>query len=201
MAILSPWRGRVWARGDRPASVASVPNLICVARILATPVFVWLLVADQGENGPARIWAVVAFVILISTDFVDGRIARGRNLVTDLGKLLDPIADKTITGAAFIGLSVLGELPWWVTILVLVREVGITVHRLLIASDRVVPASFAGKAKTMAQAIALPIALLPLADWFGAFGHWVQLISMSIAVLLTVISGIEYVWHMARPRR
>lgn len=200
MSILRPWRGRVWARGESPASVASVPNLISLVRILLTPAFVWLLVADDHEMGPLRIWATVAFIVLISTDFVDGQIARGRNLVTDLGKLLDPIADKAITGAAFVGLSLLGELPWWITVLVLVREVGITVHRLAIASDRVVPASFAGKAKTMAQAIALPIALLPLEPWLGATGHWIQLVAMAVAVVLTLVSGLEYVWHM-RPRR
>ncbi|MGO3649301.1 CDP-alcohol phosphatidyltransferase family protein, partial [Agrococcus casei] len=91
MSILGPWRGRVWAKGESPASVASVPNLISVFRILLTPVFVIVLLADDGRLGAERIIAAVLFVVLIATDFVDGQIARRRNLVTDFGKLIDPI--------------------------------------------------------------------------------------------------------------
>lgn len=201
MSILSPWRGRVWARGETPASVASVPNLISVVRVVLTPLFVWLVLDDAGEMGSTRVVAAVLFIVLIATDFVDGHIARSRNLVTDFGKLFDPIADKAITGAGFVVLSILGELPWWITILVLVREIGITVHRLAIASDVVIPATWPGKAKTWAQAVALSAALLPLAAWIGETpAGVVHVVTMTIAVVLTIVSGLEYVWHV-RPRR
>ena len=202
MSILSPWRGRVWARGETPASVASVPNLISVVRVVLTPVFVWLVLDDAGAMGAERLVAAVLFIVLIATDFVDGAIARSRNLVTDFGKLFDPIADKAITGAAFVVLSILGELPWWITIVVLVREIGITVHRLAVAKDVVIPATWPGKAKTWAQAVALSAALLPLSTWIGEpAATVVHVATMTVAVLLTIVSGLEYVWHVRRARR
>jgi len=199
MGILSPWRGRIWRRGDEPASVASVPNLISLARILLTPVFIVVALTNPEPSLP-RTLAALLFAVLIATDFVDGQIARGRDLVTDLGKLIDPIADKAITGSAFVVLSLLGELPWWITIVVLVREVGITVYRLVVAQQVVIAADWAGKAKTMAQAIALPLALLPLQAWLGDWAVWVCVVTMTIAVALTVYSGIEFVLHAVRGR-
>lgn len=197
MPILSPWRGRVWRRGDEPASVASVPNLISVVRILLTPVFV-VVALSNPEPGLVRTLAAVLFAVLIATDFVDGRIARGRGLVTDFGKLIDPIADKAITSSAFVVLSVLGELPWWITIVVLVREWGITLYRLVVSTRTVIAADWAGKAKTMAQGIALPLALLPLQAWVGEWGVWACVVTMTIAVALTIYSGLEFVWHAWR---
>lgn len=197
MPILSPWRGRVWRRGDEPASVASVPNLISVVRILLTPVFV-VVALSNPEPGLVRTLAAVLFAVLIATDFVDGRIARDRGLVTDFGKLIDPIADKAITSSAFVVLSVLGELPWWITIVVLVREWGITLYRLVVSSRTVIAADWAGKAKTMAQGIALPLALLPLQAWVGEWGVWACVVTMTIAVALTIYSGLEFVWHAWR---
>ena len=113
-----------------------LPNTITIVRILCAPVFLWLLLVDGGADGPLRWWAAALFIVAIATDGIDGWIARRYEIVTDLGKLLDPIADKVLTGFAFIGLSILGELPWWITIVVLIREVGITVHRLVVASDQ-----------------------------------------------------------------
>ena len=139
-----------------------LPNTITIVRILMAPVFLWMLLVDGGADGPLRWWAAVLFIVAIATDGIDGWIARRYEIVTDLGKLLDPIADKVLTGFAFIGLSILGELPWWITIVVLIREVGITVHRLVVASDHVVAAAWMGKLKTLAQAVALSLALLPL---------------------------------------
>lgn len=199
MGILSPWRGRVWRRGDTPASVASVPNLISVVRILLTPVFI-VVALTNPDPGLARTLGALLFVVLIATDFVDGRIARGRNLVTDFGKLIDPIADKAITGSAFVVLSILGELPWWVTAVVLLREWGITVYRLVVSSQTVIAADWAGKAKTMAQAIALPLALVPLQAWLGEPGVWICVVTMTIAVALTIYSGLEFVVHAVRAR-
>lgn len=178
----------------------NAPNIITGVRILATPFFVWMLLADAGENGALR-WAAAAFfVVAILTDAWDGYLARSRNLITDLGKLLDPIADKVLTGAALIGLSILAELPWWVTILVLVREVGVTVHRLFEARHIAIAAAWMGKVKTVAQAVAITLALAPLPGILGDWFVWVNVITMTIAVVLTVLSGIDYVVAAVRPR-
>jgi CDP-diacylglycerol--glycerol-3-phosphate 3-phosphatidyltransferase len=178
-----------------------LPNAITIARILCAPVFLWLLLADGGADGGMRWAAAILFIVAIATDGVDGYIARRHNIVTDLGKLLDPIADKILTGFAFIGLSILAELPWWVTALVLVREIGITVHRLVVASDHVVAAAWMGKLKTIAQAVALSLALLPLSEIVGGWVVWLNIITMWAAVLLTVASGIDYVITEVRGAR
>ncbi len=183
-----------------------LPNAITIVRILCAPVFLWLLLADAGHDGPLRWWAAGLFVVAIATDGVDGALARRNDIVTDLGKLLDPIADKALTGCAFVGLSILGELWWWVTILVLVRELGITVYRFVVVSDHVLAAAWMGKLKTVVQAVALSWWLLPLASlsasevWHGIV--WVvAVVLMVIAVVLTVASGIDYVVSEARGRR
>ena len=188
---------------EAPASVSNwnAPNIITGARILATPFFIWMLLADDGQMGPWR-WAAGAFFVLaIATDAWDGYLARSRGLVTDLGKLLDPIADKFLTGGAFVCLSILGELPWWITALVLLREVGITVHRLFEAREVVVAAAWMGKLKTIAQSVAIPLAIFPFPELLGSWMHVVNIIAMSIAVLLTIASGIDYVVNFARLRR
>lgn len=178
-----------------------LPNAITILRILCAPVFVWMLLADGGSDGPLRWWAAVLFIVAIATDGIDGYLARKYDIVSDLGKLLDPIADKVLTGFAFVGLSILAELPWWVTILVLVREVGITVHRLAVASTHVVAAAWMGKLKTVAQAVALSLALLPLWTVVGEWIHAVNTATMWIAVILTVASGIDYVITEVRGAR
>jgi len=178
-----------------------LPNAITIVRILCAPVFLWMLLADAGADGPLRWWAAVLFIVAIATDGIDGYLARRYEIVTDLGKLLDPIADKVLTGLAFVGLSILGELPWWVTILVLIREIGITVHRLIVASTHVVAAAWMGKLKTMAQAVALSLALLPLWTIVGDWIHVVNTVAMWIAVILTVASGIDYVVTEVRGSR
>lgn len=178
-----------------------LPNAITIVRILCAPVFLWMLLADQGADGPLRWWAAVLFIVAIATDGIDGYLARKHEIVTDLGKLLDPIADKALTGCAFVGLSILGELPWWVTILVLVREIGITVHRLIVASSHVVAAAWMGKLKTVAQAVALSLALLPLWTVVGDGIHVVNTVTMWIAVVLTIASGLDYVVTEVRGAR
>ncbi|WP_065571176.1 CDP-diacylglycerol--glycerol-3-phosphate 3-phosphatidyltransferase [Microbacterium oleivorans] len=178
-----------------------LPNAITIVRILCAPVFVWLLLADGGVDGALRWWAGVLFIVAIATDGIDGYLARRYEIVTDLGKLLDPIADKVLTGCAFVVLSILGELPVWVVVLVLLRELGITVHRLVVATDHVVAAAWMGKLKTVAQAVALALALLPLWTVVGEWIHVVNTIAMTIAVLLTVASGVDYVVTAIRGRR
>ncbi|PTT17145.1 CDP-diacylglycerol--glycerol-3-phosphate 3-phosphatidyltransferase [Microbacterium sp. HMWF026] len=183
-----------------------LPNAITIARILCAPVFLWLLLADAGVGGGLRWAAAVLFIVAIATDGVDGYIARRYRIVSDLGKLLDPIADKALTGVAFIGLSILGELPWPITIVVLVREIGITVYRFIVVSDHVLAAAWMGKLKTVFQAIALSIALLPLAGLSDAPAWqagvwWAGVVTMTIAVVLTIASGIDYVVTEARAAR
>jgi CDP-diacylglycerol--glycerol-3-phosphate 3-phosphatidyltransferase len=128
----------------------------------------------------------------MATDGIDGFIARRYDLVTDLGKILDPIADKVLTGGALIGLSLIGELPWWATILILVREVGITIFRFAVLSKRVIPASRGGKLKTIFQFLAITSALLPLQALWGEWMNTVNLVLMAIALALTVVTGIMY---------
>jgi CDP-diacylglycerol---glycerol-3-phosphate 3-phosphatidyltransferase len=178
-----------------------LPNAITIVRILCAPVFLWMLLADDGRDGPLRWWAAVLFIVAIATDGIDGYIARRYEIVTDLGKILDPIADKALTGCAFVGLSILGELPWWVTIVVLIREIGITVYRFMVVSDHVLAAAWMGKLKTLAQAVALSLALLPLAGIVGESIVWVNIVTMWIAVILTIASGIDYIVSEVRARR
>ncbi|WP_457100512.1 CDP-diacylglycerol--glycerol-3-phosphate 3-phosphatidyltransferase [Microbacterium sp. P5_E9] len=178
-----------------------LPNTITIVRILCAPIFLWMLLADGGADGALRWWAAALFIVAIATDGIDGWLARKYEIVTDLGKLLDPIADKVLTGFAFIGLSILGELPWWVTVVVLIREIGITVYRLMVVSDHVLAAAWMGKLKTVAQALALSLALLPLWTLVGEWIWWVNGILMTIAVVLTIASGVDYVVSEVRAAR
>lgn len=178
-----------------------LPNAITIVRILCAPVFLWLLLADGGSDGALRWWAAALFIVAIATDGIDGYLARKHDIVTDLGKLLDPIADKVLTGLAFVGLSILGELPWWITIIVLVREVGITIYRFAVVSDHVLAAAWMGKLKTVAQAVALSLALLPLWTLVGDWIFWVNGVTMAIAVILTIASGIDYIVSELRGAR
>ncbi|MFC5501370.1 CDP-diacylglycerol--glycerol-3-phosphate 3-phosphatidyltransferase [Lysinimonas soli] len=191
-------RGRVVSTGETPASAGNIANIVTVIRILLAPVFIWLLLDDAGHDGYVRYIAAVLFVLAITTDSVDGLLARQRNLVTDLGKLIDPIADKVLTGGALVGLSILGEIPWWITVVILVREIGITVFRFIALRDRVIAASWLGKVKTVVQAVAISFALFPLWQFLGAWVNWVNAVLIVLAVVLTVGSGIEYLWQAWR---
>ena len=198
---MNPLRGRVARAGDTPASSANIANIITVIRIFMAPAFVWLLLADAGEMGALRMVAAVLFIVAILTDSVDGILARRQNLITDLGKILDPIADKVLIGGALVGLSILGEVPWWVTVVILVREVGITVFRFAIIRTRVVAASKGGKLKTILQAVTLSMFLLPLVPRLGEWILVVTGILMAATVIVTVATGIDYLvkaWQSAR---
>lgn len=199
--VLGTMRGRVASAGDGPVSSGNIANIITVVRILMAPAFFWLLLADDGRMGALRWAAAILFVVAIATDSVDGILARRRNLVTDLGKILDPIADKVLIGAALVALSVLGELWWWVTVVILVREVGITVFRFAVLGSRVVPASPGGKLKTVLQSVAISVYLVPLP---ALLGDWVLVpaaVLMGAALVLTVLTGADYLvkaWRVAR---
>lgn len=180
----------------------NLPNAITVVRILAAPVLFWMLLADAGADGWLRWAAAVLFILAIATDGIDGHIARSRGLVTDLGKILDPIADKLLTSGALVCLSILGELPWWVTAIIVAREVGITVWRLVeLRRGNVVPASSGGKLKTVVQSVAISFALAPLWLVFGEWVHWVNGVLMTAAVALTLWSGLLYVRDAIRLAR
>ena len=171
-------------------------------RIVLAPIFFWMLLADGGDDGWLRWAAAALFILAIATDGIDGHIARSRGLVTDLGKILDPIADKLLTSGALVCLSILGELPWWVTAIIVVREVGITVWRLVeLRRGNVVPASSGGKLKTVVQSVAISFALVPLWTIFGDWIDWVNVVLMTAAVILTVWSGLLYVRDAVRLAR
>jgi CDP-diacylglycerol---glycerol-3-phosphate 3-phosphatidyltransferase len=194
-------RGRVARSGDTPASNGNVANIITTVRILLAPLFIWMLLADAGELGLLRYLAAALFIVAIATDSVDGILARRQNLVTNVGKLLDPIADKVLTGGALVALSLLNELWWWVTIVILVRELGITAFRFAVLRNRVVAASPGGKLKTVIQSVAISLYLVPLWVFLGDWMHWVNGVVMGAALVLTVLTGIDYLVKAARVSR
>ena len=178
-------------------STWNVANALTLLRLLLVPVFGWLLLAHNGRDGTLRAHAAAAFAVAAVTDRIDGELARRRGLVTDVGKIADPIADKALMGTALVGLSVLGELAWWVTVVVLVREVGITLLRFVVIRHGVMPAGRGGKAKTVLQALAVTLFLLPLP---GAW-HPVAVAVLAVAVTVTVVTGLDYVlqaWRLVR---
>jgi CDP-diacylglycerol---glycerol-3-phosphate 3-phosphatidyltransferase len=179
-------------------SAWNVANALTVLRLVLVPLFVWLLLRDTGATEGNRLLATAAFVVAIVTDRFDGDIARRWNMVTNFGKIADPIADKALTGAAFIGLSILGDLPWWVTVVVMVREWGVTALRFWVIRHGVMPASRGGKLKTVLQAIALGLYLLP---WHEvAAVHWAAIVFMAAAVIVTIVTGLDYVGRALRLR-
>ncbi|MDH6113055.1 CDP-diacylglycerol--glycerol-3-phosphate 3-phosphatidyltransferase [Kitasatospora sp. MAP12-15] len=183
----------------RPAepSIWNIANLLTMLRLALVPVFVVLLFADGGHNPKWRAVAWASFAIAMITDLFDGEIARRKGLVTDFGKIVDPIADKAIMGAALIGLSILGDLPWWITVVILARELGITLMRFWVIRYSVIPASRGGKLKTLTQGIAVGMYVLPLTGWLATG----RLLLMIAAVLLTVATGADYVRQAVQLRR
>ncbi|HEU4362399.1 MAG TPA: CDP-diacylglycerol--glycerol-3-phosphate 3-phosphatidyltransferase [Mycobacterium sp.] len=169
--------------------VANPANALTVLRLALVPVFLLALFAVDGHETASRIAAFVIFAAAIVTDRLDGTLARNYGMVTKFGTLADPIADKALIGAALIGLSVLHDLPWWITVLILVREIGITVLRFVVLHRGVIPSSRGGKLKTLVQAVAIGLFILPLSlPWLAV----AQLV-MAAAVVLTVVTGVDYV--------
>ncbi|GAB2759193.1 CDP-diacylglycerol--glycerol-3-phosphate 3-phosphatidyltransferase [Sinomonas soli] len=182
-----------------PSQLWNLPNILTMVRIVLVPFFVWSLLADGTAHGPLRWVAFVLFAVAIYTDQLDGSIARRRNLITDFGKIADPIADKLLTGAALVLLSVLAELPWWITVLILVREWGITALRFVVIRYGVMPASRGGKLKTVLQTVAILLYLFPLTPGLAvlsAIAFWVMLLALAV----TVVTGADYVLKAARLR-
>jgi len=170
------------------ASAWNIANALTVLRIALVPVFAWFLLQNSGHSTSYRLLAAGVFVVATATDRVDGDIARARGLVTDFGVVSDPIADKALMGMAFVGLSIIGLLPWWVTVVVLVREFGITALRLLVIRHGVMPASRGGKVKTALQAVAILLYILPL----SGFWHTIAVVVMTLAVVVTLATGADY---------
>ena len=185
------------AQPTQTAHIANVANALTLLRILLVPVFVVLLFIHGGHSPGWRVWAFAVFVVATVTDLIDGDLARSRGLVTNVGKVADPIADKALTGAALIGLSSLGDLQWWVTVVILVREVGITALRFFVIRHGVIPASRGGKAKTLVQNLAIGLYLLPLTGWSASARFWL----MGVAVVVTLATGGDYVARAIHLRR
>lgn len=179
-----------------PFFVPNVPNILTLVRIVLVPVFVVVFFLDGAEDPVWRIVAFAVFALAMATDWVDGWWARTRGLVTDFGKLADPIADKAMLGATMISLSIVGELYWWITVVVLLREIGITVWRL-VGVDYVVAASPGGKLKTVTQTLGVGMLILPMPHWFWP----IEWIVMGVAVVLTVYTGIDYLVNARRAAR
>jgi CDP-diacylglycerol--glycerol-3-phosphate 3-phosphatidyltransferase len=193
---------------DTQAKVSNwnVPNILTTLRIVMVPFFGFALLQDGGDSITWRLVAFGLFVVAMITDKIDGDIARKHNLVTNFGKIADPIADKAITGMAFIGLSLTGDIWWWVTILVLVREWSVTLLRLSIMKNVVIAAATSGKIKTVLQAVALSGLCLPLRQVDGALdvpGEVLFYASQAVllaAVAMTLWSGYEFFRDAYRQR-
>ena len=185
-----------------PPSVWNIANALTVFRVVLVPVFGWFLLAHDGRDAGDRYWAAGIFFLAMVTDFVDGDLARSRGLVTDFGKVVDPIADKALVTMALVGLSLIDEIPWWITVLFLVREWGITALRFVVIRHGVLPASRGGKLKTLLQALALWLFVLPLWTWpGGSFWHAVAWVVLVAALVVTLVTGLDYVGRAARLRR
>ncbi|MYM19494.1 CDP-diacylglycerol--glycerol-3-phosphate 3-phosphatidyltransferase [Brevibacterium sp. 5221] len=195
---MSQQRDAVPPRDPAPPSPWNVPNALTVLRILMVPVFAVLLLMHGGQDPVLRLWAFAVFVLAMLTDKIDGDLARKHNLVTDFGKIADPIADKSLMAAAFIGLALIGALPWWIPVVILVREFGITVLRFVVIRYAVMPASKGGKLKTVLQTVAVALFLLLLPVSALGIG-WLTLclvvlagISLAAAVVVTLVTGVDY---------
>jgi CDP-diacylglycerol--glycerol-3-phosphate 3-phosphatidyltransferase len=177
--------------------LVNVANLLTTIRLVLVPVFLFALLVGDGHQPGWRIAAFVIFAVAMVTDRFDGALARSYGMVTEFGKLADPIADKALLGAALIGLSALGDLAWWITVLILIREIGITILRFAVLRRGVIPASRGGKLKTLVQAVAIGMVILPLTGMW----HLVATVVMAVAIVLTVVTGIDYVIQAVRDTR
>jgi CDP-diacylglycerol---glycerol-3-phosphate 3-phosphatidyltransferase len=169
----------------------NIPNSITVIRIALVPLFVFLLLVSPDANSIERWAAILVFVLAISTDGLDGAIARRTDRVTNLGKILDPIADKALLGGALLTLSFLGEIDWWITVLILARELAVTLYRIVVVQKKVIAATLAGKLKTIFQGIAIGAVLAPFEIWVPAWS-FVEQGLLFVALGSTLISGAQF---------
>jgi CDP-diacylglycerol---glycerol-3-phosphate 3-phosphatidyltransferase len=179
----------------------NLPNAITAARILLVPYFIWLLFQPSGEFEIMRWFATFIFVLGISTDGIDGAIARKKGLITNLGKILDPIADKALIGGALVALSLLNEVPVWATAAILIRELGITAYRFIVIRKRVVAASGGGKLKTVSQSIVVGLIMSPIAGLLPGWFALIELALLLFVVILTIYTGLQYMVAAWRGRK
>lgn len=158
-------------------------------RIVVVPILAWLLFKDGAILDSNRIIAGALFIVAALTDIADGTIARRWNLITNFGKIFDPIADKALIGVALIGLSNMGLLDWWITWVILAREIFVTFLRFWVINKGVIPASRGGKIKTITQIVAISFYLLPFPNSFSIFAE----VLMYIAVFLTLATAVDYI--------
>jgi len=188
-----PQTGQIVSR----ARIANLANILTLCRLVLVPIFLFALFYEGGHHSTARIVAWAIFAIACVTDRFDGLLARNYGMATEFGAFVDPVADKTLIGSALIGLSMLGDLPWWVTTVIMAREVGVTVLRLAVIRRGVIPASRGGKLKTVVQAVAIGLFILPLSGPL----HVAAGVVMVLAIVLTVVTGIDYVVSATREVR
>lgn len=169
------------------------PNSLTLTRIFFIPFGVYVLFLDGGNNAKYQILAWTIFFVLGLTDIVDGKWARQANRITPLGTFLDPVADKVLIGSAMISLSIQNRFPWWITILILTREIGITIFRISVIKGGVIPASKGGKLKTFTQGFGVGFFMLPFPSWL----EWFRIGFISVAIFLTISTGYEYLrnWY------
>lgn len=184
---------------DGTVSPWNIANAVTVLRIAMVPVFIWVFLM---EGTAARVWATVIFVVAALTDRVDGYLARSRGLITNLGKILDPIADKSLVVGALVLLSADGLVPWWVTLVIIVRELGITVLRFFMIRSAVMAASKGGKVKTTLQMAFIVGMLIPwdalLPAPASTFFQVTTIVIMYLAVAWTLVTGAQYVLDARR---
>ena len=179
------------------ARIANLANILTLLRLVLVPIFLLAMFAGGGHDTPARITAFVIFTVACITDRLDGLLARNYGMATEFGAFVDPIADKMLIGSALVALSMLGDVPWWVTVVILIREIGVTLLRLAVIRRGVIPASWGGKLKTFVQAVAIGLFVLPLSGPFLIAAAVV----MAVAILLTVVTGLDYVVSTVREVR
>lgn len=181
-------------------SIFNLPNIITMARIICVPFFIWSLFAFSAD-APARWLSTLMFIIIMASDGIDGAIARRRGLITNLGKLLDPIADKALLGGALVALSLLNEFSGWVTAIILLRELGITAYRFVVIRKGVVAASSGGKIKTILQSVLIGSLTSPLDFvWSPWFVNFESLLTI-VVLLVTVVTGLQYLVAAGRVKR
>lgn len=177
---------------------AALPNILTAARLVAVPIMVLLLWAGDGTQAEDRWWALAVFLAAGATDFLDGYLARRWAVVSTFGKLADPIADKVLILAALGMIAVIGEVGWWVVVVLAIREIAVTVGRLMVAGDTVIPASRGGKVKTALQVLAISLFLAPVSTTWVDYVAYVLLIA---SVLLALLTGYDYMRRIAAARR
>jgi CDP-diacylglycerol--glycerol-3-phosphate 3-phosphatidyltransferase len=180
-----------------PTRTLNLPNALTILRLLALPFCAYALFKDGGESSLWRIIAWIGFFLVGLTDLMDGRLARARNQVTDFGAFLDPVADKAAIGTAMIGLSIQGKLWWWVTAVILFREIAVTILRLAVIRSGVISATKGGKLKTMMQGFGIGFYILPLPNWL----HIPRDLFMAATIAITLWTGFDYFKKVAKRER